>query len=394
MILSDRRNFLFVKNAVTTKSGIDASLFPVWTLMSGILLLPFQIVKISIAQPAHLWIILVTGILVTRRLIHVTRFEVIVYTVFISAALFDTFGTAYDRVKASEQIFKFILIYPAFFLVGRWIGLKFARRELPFGWLFLSGFLAAEYFVQAAQIPYIWQPPSEFFLDVLYGTFLERNWLAFYFFGFSYLLFLKQPRTILNTLIFFVWCLVITALSGSKSVLIVCGIVLLTQLRGRYTLKTVVVIIGAILYVTLFSNELSGLNDRLEGERGAAFDVSVRLISENIFGYGFGFVEGYFSRVDLSILGLGGGANSVFSAPLDLFLIAGPFGPLAWAVFFAGLGLRSAKLLAPIAAWSLLAPLHQSELCYLFCGILVSWGLACRYDEMSLVSSKVWRWRW
>jgi len=148
------------------------------------------------------------------------------------------------------------------------------------------------------------------------------------------------------------------------------------------------------LYVAQFNSELSGLNERLETERGLAFDVSLRLIGENIFGYGFGFVESYFSNVDFNVLGLGEGVNSVFSVPLDLFLIAGPFGPLAWAVFFAGLGLRSAKLLAPIAAWSLLAPLHQSEICYLFCGILVSWGLASKYDDLPLASSRVWRWRW
>jgi hypothetical protein len=393
VIFGNGANILLAENVHAKQSANAARLFATYTLMSGLLLLPLQFVKISAAQPAHLWIILVTGILVIRRLVRVTRLEIMIYAIFIAMALFDTFGTAYERVKTSEQIFKFVLIYPAFFLVGRWIGFKFSRHELPFGWLFLSGLLAAEYVVQAAHVPFLWQP-VEFMEDSLYGTFLERNWLAFYFFGLSYFIFLKRQPTVLNALMFFLWSLLITALSNSKSVMVACGIVLLTRVPGRYALKLVVVAMGVFLYASKFSGELSGLNERLEAERGLAFDESVRLIGENVFGYGFGFVESYFSNVDFSVQGLGAGVNSVFSAPLDLFLIAGPFGPLAWVVFFAGLGLRSAGLLAPIAAWSLLAPLHQSEICYLFCGILVSWGLASKYDGRPLASSRDWCWRW
>lgn len=158
MILGHRMNILFTKSADIKERATDADLFATCTLISGVCLLPLQFVKISIAQPAHLWVILVTGILVIKRLIHVTRLEIGIYAMFIAMALFDTFGTAYERVKASEQIVKFVLIYPMFFLVGRWIGLKFARQGLPFGWLLLSGLLAGEYIVQAAQVPFLWQP--------------------------------------------------------------------------------------------------------------------------------------------------------------------------------------------------------------------------------------------
>jgi O-antigen ligase len=68
----------------------------------------------------------------------------------------------------------------------------------------------------------------------------------------------------------------------------------------------------------------------------------------------------------------------VFSAPLDLLLIAGIPGLIFWAVFFLGIGLRSVSLLLPIAAWSLINPLHQSEITYLFIGFLVAWGLQKR----------------
>jgi hypothetical protein len=58
--------------------------------------------------------------------------------------------------------------------------------------------------------------------------------------------------------------------------------------------------------------------------------------------------------------------------PLDLLIIAGPIGLVAWAVFFAGSGTGSFSVLAPVAALSLLNPLHQAESIYFFVGMLIS----------------------
>ena len=373
------------KNSSLRRLG-DANFVSRFILVSGLLLLPLQFVKISIAQPVHLWLIVTLVVLSLMRSLPVTGFEAVIYLLFITFALFDTYGTNYERVKDSEQVLKFVLIYPGFFLVGRWIGTRFAKQPLPFGLLFLLGFLAIQYVVQSAEIPILWERVS-FMEGSLYGTFKERNWLAVYFFGLSYLIFLKERPTTFNSLKFFLFCLLVTALSNSKSVMVACGIVLLIRIRGRYAFKLVTIIAGAYLYAMQFSNELSegAVQNRLDHERGLAFSESVRLLGENIFGYGFGFVESYFSKYAIGVQGLGAGVNSVFSAPLDLFLIAGPVGLLCWAVFFAGLGVRSVGLLAPFAAWSLLAPLHQSEISYLFSGILVSWGLAGRAARSKII---------
>jgi hypothetical protein len=48
-----------------------------------------QFVKISIAQPVHLWIVVVISILVLKRALHVTLLEIVIYTLFITLALFD-----------------------------------------------------------------------------------------------------------------------------------------------------------------------------------------------------------------------------------------------------------------------------------------------------------------
>jgi len=120
------------------------------------------------------------------------------------------------------------------------------------------------------------------------------------------------------------------------------------------------------------------LRVRLQDERGLAFEQGIKLIGENWTGYGFGFVEGYFSQLWFTVMGLGLGTNSFFSSPLDFMVIAGFAGLAFWLVFFAGAGLSSVFLLAPVAAWSLVNPLHQSEIVYLFVGFLVSWGLERR----------------
>lgn len=100
--------------------------------------------------------------------------------------------------------------------------------------------------------------------------------------------------------------------------------------------------------------------------------AAIKLVKNNFLGYGFGFVEAYFANSSLIIKGLGEGINSVFAGPLDLFIIAGAAGVVFWLVFFVGIGNGTIMTLLPIAALSLLNPVHQSELVYFFIGMLVS----------------------
>jgi hypothetical protein len=213
--------------------------------------------------------------------------------------------------------------------------------------------------------------------NALYGTFKERNWLAIFFFLSSYLLFLRSSRRSVDVVNFLALSAVVTLLSDSKTILVSCGIALVLHYPGRWITKVVALVTVTSLYIWRFGYELSGnlLRVRLEDERGLAFMQSVDLLAKEWLGYGFGFVEAHFSTLWFNIMGLGMGSNSVFSSPLDFMLIAGIPGLIFWCVFFLGIGLRSTALLAPIAAWSLLNPLHQSEVVYLFMGFLVAWGI-------------------
>ncbi|WP_124705604.1 hypothetical protein [Sulfuriferula multivorans] len=347
-----------------------------WLLALGLLLLPLQMIQIGIVQSSQLWAVLALALLIQRAQIRASVTETLVYAMFIGFALVATFFSGYPHIKLAEQLMKFGFVYPAFFLIGRAMGSHYLKRALPYTYTLLWVGFGLQYLVQFFQIPYLYHP-VDFGQDALYGTFKERNWLAIYFFLGSYLLFLQSPRRVRDVLYFVVLGVPVALLSQSKTILIPVGMVMFLHVPRHWGLKTLLGAAGGALYIWLFGNQLTGhlLQVRLQDERGLAFLQSVKLLSDNWLGYGFGFVEAYFSNLWFSIQGLGMGTNSVFSSPLDLMLIAGIPGLIFWGVFFLGIGLRSIALLAPIAAWSLINPLHQSEIVYLFMGILVSWGM-------------------
>jgi hypothetical protein len=357
-----------------------------WLLLAGLALLPLQALPLGIVQPSQLWAVAALALLIQRAQIRASLTEVLVYGMFMGFALIATLFAGYPHIKMAEQLVKFCFIYPAFYLIGRALSEHYRARPLPFGYLLLWVALGLQYALQYFQIPYLYHP-VEFMQDALYGTFKERNWLAVYFFLIAYVLFLRSARAPRDALAFVALGVAVALLSQSKTVLIPVGMVMLLHVPRRWGLKTFLVGAGTVLYIWRFGSELTGqlLQVRLQDERGLAFLQSVQLVSDNWLGYGFGFVEAYFSNLWFSIKGLGIGTNSVFSSPLDLMLIAGLPGLIFWAVFFAGAGLRSIALLAPIAAWSLLNPLHQSEIVYLFMGWLVANGL---YQHAAAASNK------
>ena len=247
-------------------------------------------------------------------------------------------------------------------------------RQLPYGNVHLFGLLAMQYVIQLLAIPILYHQ-LDFGGEALHGSFIERNWLAVYIFLASYLLYPAAKNN--QEYSYFLLINGMTAvLSGSKTSLVSCGIVVLIKAKISLYMKTIFLITGALFYWYIFSHDLSQemINVRLEEERGLAFQVSLGLISSHPLGYGLGFVEAYFSHIAILVRGLGEGTASVFAAPLDLAITTGVVGFALWVVFFLGIGIGAVSYLAPLAAWSLLDPLHQSETVYLFMGLLVSWA--------------------
>lgn len=354
------------------EAGMDWRLITTGLLLAGFLMFPLQVVRISVAQPAHLWVLAALGLMFVLRDVRISIIEASVFGGFIAFAVIVTFMQGYPRIKELDQLSKFAFFYPAFYFVGRWLGHRTAERRLPIGYMFLFGFLAFQWLTQTLSLPVIYEEIS-FGQGALHGTFKERNWLAVYFFLLSYLVLLKD-KSHWRFVPFLALNVAVMLLSGSKTTFVAAGVVFLLQAKLPLWAKIVPTIVGAMVYMTVLSDEFSEekLRVKAEEERGLALQVSIELIEENPLGYGFGFVEAYFSNTYIVVRGLGEGANSVFSVPVDLWLIAGPVGFIFWLVVFAGVGISSVIVLAPIAALSLLNPLHQSEMIYFFAGVLIS----------------------
>jgi hypothetical protein len=346
-------------------------------LLSGLCLLSLNFVQVGGAQLSQLWAVMLLPLLLMKRRIHVTGREGLAYALFIGIALLLTLFAGYPRTKEIEQIIKFVVIYPIFFLIGRHFGRQYLKTPLPFGYVMLVGFLLFQLALQKLDVPFLYQK-VDFMQDAIHGSFRERNWFAVFLFGVSYVLFLQSRRRPADVIRFLLFGMATALLSESKTVLIPCGIVLMFQVKGRNGIKLLLLAACGALYFYRFAGELSGdlLRVRLEEERGLAFTLSLGLVAKDWLGYGFGFVESFFSHSAITVKGLGEGTNSVFCSPLDLMLIAGVPGVIAWLVFFCGVGLGWSTMLclAPFAAWSLTNPMHQSEMVYLFVGYLISWG--------------------
>lgn len=346
-------------------------------LLTGLFLLSLEFVQIGGARINQLWALVVLTFFLIKKSVRLQGREVLAFGLFIGVALLLTGFSGYERIKPLEQIIKFVVIYPTFYLLGRSFGRHYLSHRLPFGYLALFGFLLYQLAVQKLNVPVIYQT-IDFMQDSLHGSFKEHNWLATFFFCASFVVFLQSDNKTSDIARFLALGAAVALLSESKTVLIPCGIVLMTQTRGRIYLKIIAVTAGSALYYYKFSQQLSGdmLSVKLEQERGLALIVSLGLVAKDWLGHGFGFVESYFSTSAISVIGLGAGTNSIFCSPLDLMLIAGVPGVVFWLMFFCGLGLgwKTMLCLSPLAAWSFINPMHQSEMVYLFCGYLVSWG--------------------
>lgn len=348
---------------------------PTVILWGALLSLPFMAIQISGLQPAHVWLVATLFYLLLIRSFTISLTEACALLFFLGFAGIVTFLQDYPRVKSFDQIIKFALFYPGFYFAGRWVAQKFADRPLPLGYAFLLLFLGFQYVTQVLELPVIYKEHL-FGQGTLNGTFRERNWLAVYFLLLSYVILLKDESR-WRFVPFFLINAAVTLLSGSKTTFVACGIIFLLQARANLGWKVIPMIVGAVFYMTAFADEFSEekLNVKFEQERGLAYEASMKLIGDNPVGYGFGFVEAYFgSMTSESILGLGTGVNAVFSAPIDLYIIAGAGGLVFWAVFFAGVGNQALTVLLPVAALTLLNPLHQSEIVYFFCGMLTTFG--------------------
>lgn len=83
-------------------------------LVGGLLLLPLQAVKLSIAQPAHLWVLIALVVMLFYERPRLSGTELIAYAAFVYFTLALTFMQDYTRIKEMDQLVKFVLFIRRF----------------------------------------------------------------------------------------------------------------------------------------------------------------------------------------------------------------------------------------------------------------------------------------
>jgi hypothetical protein len=351
-----------------------------FTFISVLLILPFEWVSIGPAQISQIWCILVVLLLFLFGKLRITFPEVAVFTSFILISLLITFATDYHHIKEIEQTIKFLFVYPAIYLVGRWAGEQYSGASVPYNYIIICCLFAFEVAVQMLHFPVIFKDVV-FMQDVIYGTFKERGWLGLFFFFLLYTKFLQGNKTWKDVVVFGAIAAVVTGATGAKMIIPCTGIAVLFSGKDGWLVKSIFLTAGGLIFLVWLQYNLSGneVNFRVENERGLALRMGLRIIQDDWLGHGFGYVEYYFTHTATAeVVGLGLGANAIFCTPLDLCIIAGMVGVAFWGMFFAGIGVNSLRLMSPVAIWSLANPIHEAEIAYFFGGLIISWGIADR----------------
>lgn len=279
----------------------------------------------------------------------------------------------------SKFVIKYFLIFPAAFYVGAKVFERIGAR------FFIKLLEAAMFFyaLMAYIIEFLPLPSSILDKIVSYrtgfggiqyldfqGTFFEAGWLAMVLGAlFISALLLRiafdiRPKHTYVFLIFYLMIFATLAMTKNKTIWIAFVLIMLILviyksiimllysnkyqpqniaerdplLKLLHHIDPVKILLGVFFFLILFfiinmslsdpliSSEM--LKEKLEKERGKAFLIIWEMLKESYYfgGYGFGFVEAYFTLLPQDVLGLGEGSAMIFNSYLDIWLSASLFG--------------------------------------------------------------------
>lgn len=143
-------------------------------------------------------------------------------------------------------------------------------------------------------------------------------------------------------------------------------------------------IVNALLPEPIITAKM--LEEKLQNERGKAFVIAMHLLEKSgwLGGYGFGFVEAYFTLFPQGVIGLGEGTGMIFNSYLDIWLSASLVG-LAFhlLLLYFSFSSRYYVTMAGVVLLFVYAnfnPAIGDEYYYIFMGL--SYGIAtCYHDE-------------
>ncbi len=171
----------------------------------------------------------------------------------------------------------------------------------------------------------------------------EKKFKFFSLYGFIIIsLFLSKNKTIWIALIFILLTLTFIKIFVS---LVYSNLYMPRELESKNRILNLLskidvlkIIMFIFLFIILFFIVNSSLDhpiisaeilqEKLDKERGKVFVIIMDMIKDSNYfgGYGFGFVESYFTTYDMDVIGLGKGTGMLFNSYLDIWFSASIFG--------------------------------------------------------------------
>ncbi len=387
------------------------------------LLLSLSVVKIPIgfdARIGQIFLLFLFGIILiydaTKKTLNIKVLLLFFFFGFLISLISKL--SSYEKVGEIKFIIKYLLIFPASFYVGM-KAFQFLSIRSFILILEISGII----YGASALILYMY--PVEALMHIreglegFQGTFYEPSGLAEAI-GLIFLSSLalrmqfnlwERPYLIFSVYLFF---LIIALLTRNKTIWIGFFMVLIfsvlykvvysividrnigylgnlskdviNNLKKINVLKISLILISFAGFLYVYNASLEEpiisekiLQEKLKTERGKALVETVKLLEKSnwIGGYGFGFVEAYFSKARNEIVGLGEGVSMIFNSYLDAWL-SGSILNLLFQLSILILSFSTKYLLSffiPIFLFigANLNPLYGDEYYYLFLGI--SYGI-------------------
>ena len=336
---------------------------------------------------------------------------------FIFFAILLTFvskSSSYSKIDEMKFVIKYMLIFPATFYIGQWsvrnfkIEIFFKVIEISLASYILMAFILSVY-----PIGFLYNDRGE--LSGFQGTFLETGWFALVVGAFTISSILGRLDFNLKfskvQYILYFFSMIALVLSKNKTIwmgifLIITFIILFKSIiaskenvkesvKKLKAINSFYFIFAFIVFVTLFFAvnsilaepivSVAMLEEKLNDERGKAYLVAIRLIENSDWfgGYGFGFIQQYFSVYTDEIIGLDENSGMIFNSYLDVWISVGILGVLFHFLLlkFAFSRTHLLTMILPIY-WFIAAntnPTIGDEYYYLFLGI--SYGLIIKYKK-------------
>ncbi len=384
-------------------------------------LLSFSVLKIPLgfeARVGQIFILLLFGLILLYDIRYKTLNLKILFFFLFFGLLVSVISkiSPYEKVGEMKFIIKYLLIFPASFYVGMKVFQLLPVKKV----VFILETVAVLYGIIAFLL-YMHPVPSLMHVREGYndfqGTFYEPSGLAeaiglILISSFALRLqfnLWNRPYLVFST---YTFLLIVALMTRNKMIWIgIFGVLLFSifykffsafRLKGKISfsdfadtyrnivenmkkisvLKILLILIsfGVFLYVynasleePIISEKI--LEEKIHTERGKALIATLKLLEKShwIGGYGFGFVESYFSKSREEILGLGEGVSMIFNSYLDAWL-SGSFINLIFHLSVLFISFSTDFLISSFIPVFLfiganLNPLYGDEYYYLFLGM-------------------------